>query len=117
MPLRSWSKAWSGEGSTKMVYAITNHGVRTLHKAGLIREPTATDWNFQNRTLHDYSIHHTLLLAHVRAVLAAACKKNPHVRLVFWREGPATQDAIEVALPEGYRRIPVAPDAYLSLAD
>src|SRR2546429_655439 len=69
-----------GEGSAKMVYAITNQGVRTLQNKGLIREPAATDWNFKNRTLHDYSIQHTLLIAHIRAVLAAACKKHPHVR-------------------------------------
>jgi hypothetical protein len=106
-----------GEGSAKMVYAITNHGVRTLHKAGLITDPTTTDWNFQNRTLHDFSIHHTLLIAHIRTVLTAACRLHPDLKLLFWREGPATQDAIEVALREGYQRIPVAPDAYFALED
>src|ERR1051325_4935941 len=106
-----------GEGSAKMIYAVTNHGVRTLHKAGLIADPTTTDWNFQNRTLHDFSIHHTLLIAHIRTALTAACKTHRNMRLLFWREGPATQDAIEVALPEGYRRIPIAPDAYFALED
>src|SRR5439155_15241505 len=106
-----------GEGSAKMIYAVTNHGVRSLHKAGLLTDPTATDWNFQNRTLHDFSIQHTLLIAHIRTVLTAACARHADLKLISWREGPATQDAIEVALPEGYRRIPVAPDAYIALED
>jgi hypothetical protein len=106
-----------GEGSAKMIYAVTNQGVRTLQKEGLIAEPTSTDWNFQNRSLHDLSIHHTLLIAHIRTVLTAACNANSGTRLLFWREGPSTQDAIEVALPGGYARIPVAPDAYFALED
>jgi hypothetical protein len=106
-----------GEGSAKMIYAVTNQGVRMLQKEGLITDPTTTDWNFQNKTLHDLSIHHTLLIAHIRTVLTAACKTQSTTRLLFWREGPATQDAIEVALPEGYTRLPIAPDAYFALED
>ncbi len=102
-------------GSTKMVYAITNKGIRELQKAGKLAERTATDWNAQNRGLHDLSIRHTLLISHIHAVFAALSKTHPDVRL-FWRdEGRDISDAIEVSLPEGYTRIPVAPDAFFRL--
>ena len=79
--------------SVGVVYAITNQGVRTLQKAGLVEEPTATDWNFQNRSLHDLSIHHTLLIAHIRTVLTAACNTSAGTRLLFWHESVLTTEA------------------------
>ncbi len=104
-------------GSSKMVYAITNKGIRELQKAGKLDERTATDWNAQNRGLHDLSIRHTLLISHIHAVFAALCRTHPDVRL-FWRdEGRDISDAIEVSLPEGYTRVPVAPDAFFRLED
>ena len=107
----------NGGGSAKMVYAITNRGFRELQKAGLIEEPTKTDWNAQNRTLADLSVNHTLLISHVRAVLTAACSKNSDLRLLFWKEGRDIYDSIEVALNNGYERVPVAPDAFIGLQD
>jgi hypothetical protein len=106
-----------GEGSSKMVYAITNKGIRYLQKEGVIAEASQTDWNFQNRTLHEFSIAHTLLISHIRAVLTAACRLHPDLEILFWREGPSTQDAIEVALPERYQRVPIAPDAFFGIQD
>jgi len=38
-----------GGGSAKMIYAITNKGVATLQKEGLIEKATQTDRNAQNR--------------------------------------------------------------------
>jgi len=104
-------------GSAKMVYALTNRGVRELQKEGLIQSVTATDWNAQNRDLHGYGIEHTLLISQVRAVLESACRKHPDMRIVAWQEGPTTFDAVEVALNNGYARIPVAPDAFFGLED
>ena len=102
-------------GSSKMVYAITNKGIRELQKAGKLEERTATDWNAQNRGLHHLSIRHTLLISHIHAVFAALCQTHPDIKL-FWRdEGRDISDAIEVSLPEGYTRIPVAPDAFFRL--
>jgi len=43
-------------GSTKMVYAVTNKGLAQLQKEGLIAEPSKTDCNENNRSLHDLSI-------------------------------------------------------------
>jgi hypothetical protein len=106
-----------GEGSAKLVYAITNKGVSVLQKEGLIEEPSQTDRNYQNRNLHDLSVPHRLLISHIRATLTAACKTHPERRLFVWREGPTTQDAIEVALSDGYTRIPVAPDAFFGIED
>jgi hypothetical protein len=106
-----------GEGTAKMVYAVTNKGILQLQKAGLIEQPPKTDLNFQNRSLHDFSIGHTLLISHIRAVLTLACKHRADMRLLFWKEGRSLQDSIEVALPAGYQRIPVAPDAYFALQD
>jgi DNA-binding PadR family transcriptional regulator len=106
-----------GGGSAKMVYAITNKGVQTLQKAGLIQKPSRTDWNAQNRDLHDLSIAHTLLVSHIRAIFMLACQAKPEMQFLFWREGRELQDAIEVALPEKYARIPVAPDGFFGLRD
>jgi hypothetical protein len=136
-----------GGGSIKMVYAVTNKGVRTLQKAGLIKEVTATDRNAQNRELHDFSIDHRLLISQIRAIFTLACQAdNPdpnsgqyfamfssvcqanakeqaqaqghqsnQLRFLFWREGRALQDTIEVALPNSYARIPVAPDGFFGM--
>src|SRR5437879_5732830 len=84
------------EGSAKMVYAITNNGFRELQKAGLIEEPTTTDWNDKNRRIQDLAINHTLLITHVRAVLACACRSACDLRVSFWKEGPQLYDATEV---------------------
>ncbi len=107
---------WGG-GSQRMVYAVTNKGVRELQEAGRIEKPTATDWNENNRGLRDLFIRHTLLISHIRAVLTLAVRSRPDLRLVSWKEGPKTYDAIEVSLPEGYTRVSVAPDAYIGLED
>ncbi len=106
-----------GGGSQKMVYAITNKGVRELQKAGVIENPSAGDRNANNRGLRDLSMRHTLLISHIRAVVTSVVRSRPDMRLAFWKEGPETYDAIEVSLPEGYTRVPVAPDAFFSLED
>jgi hypothetical protein len=130
-----------------MVYAITNKGVQTLQKEGLIQNPSKTDWNAQNRDLHDLSIAHTLLISHIRAMFLLACQRNqtrtqtqdsakprnatfsrdcqaepepepkpePEMQFLFWREGRELQDTIEVALPDKYARIPVAPDGFFAI--
>ena len=106
-----------GGGSQKMVYAITNQGVRELHKRGFIENPSAGDRNANNRGLRDLSMRHTLLISHIRAVVTSAVRSRADIELLFWKEGPETYDAIEVALPQGYTRVPVAPDAFFSLED
>jgi protein involved in plasmid replication-relaxation len=106
-----------GGGSSKMVYAITNRGMQTLQKEGLIQNPSKTDRNAQNRELGDIHIAHTLLVSHIRAMLIAACKRNPGLELLFWREGRKLQDTIEVQLPDTYAEIPVAPDGFFALRD
>ncbi|MFI5093739.1 MAG: replication-relaxation family protein [Candidatus Acidiferrales bacterium] len=106
-----------GGGSAKMVYAVTNKGIRALLEDGRLEHASATDWNAKNRSLHDLSIAHTLLVSQVRAVIELATATRPNLRLLFWREGRDLQDAVEVSLPEGYRRVPVAPDAYFALED
>src|SRR5438552_3210680 len=93
-------------GSAKMIYAVTNKGTRTLQKEGLIQNPSTTDWNAQNRDLHDLSIAHTLLVSHIRATFFLACQAKPDLEFLFWREGRELQDTIEVALPEKYAYIP-----------
>ncbi len=106
-----------GGGSEKMVYAIANKGIRALQKAGLVTEVIGTDWNAQNRQLRQESIRHRLLISHTRAVLTAACRTSSGVELLSWKEGREIYDAIEVALPQGYARVPVAADAFFSLRD
>lgn len=61
-------------GSVKMIYAITNKGVATLQKEGVLKEIKATDLNAQNRGLHDFSIGHRLLISHIRATFMLACQ-------------------------------------------
>ena len=107
----------NGGGSQKMVYAVTNKGIRELQKRGLIKNPTSTDWNAQNRSLHDLSIRHTLLVSHIRTVLTAACASHPDLELTSWKEGRQIQDTIEVALDRGYAAVPVAADAFFSIRD
>ncbi len=123
----------NGGGSARMVYAITNKGLQTLQKAGLIQNPPKTDWNAKNRDLHDFSIDHRLLVSHIRATFllacqatynsgpqatqAVACQRNPGIQFLFWREGREIQDTIEVALPDKYARLPVAPDGFFALQD
>jgi len=107
----------NGGGSAKMIYAITNKGIRTLHKEGLIQNPSKTDWNAQNRDLHDLSMGHTRLVSHIRATFLLACRANPNFTLLVWREGRQLQDTIEVALREKYATVPVAPDGFLTLLD
>jgi hypothetical protein len=102
-------------GSAKMVYGLTNQGVRVLQKEGLLERTTRTDWNSQNRGLHDFSIKHTLLVSRIRALLTAAATPSSGVELAFWREGRELQDAIEVQLPDRYARVPVAPDGAFGL--
>jgi Replication-relaxation len=106
-----------GGGSSKIVYAITNRGVKTLQKEGLIQHPSKTDWNAQNRELGDIHIAHTLLVSHIRAMLTSACSPLSNVQLLFWREGAKLQDRIEVALPDTYAKVPVAPDGFFGLRD
>ncbi len=130
-----------GGGSAKMVYAITNRGVQMLQKEGLIQNPSKTDWNAQNRDLHDLSIAHTLLISHIRAMFLLACqrtqtqdsarpcnatftrdcqaepKPEPEMQFLFWREGRELLDTIEVTLPEKYATVPVAPDGFFGLRD
>ena len=124
-----------------MVYAITNRGVQMLQKEGLIQNPSKTDWNAQNRDLHDLSIAHTLLISHIRAMFLLACqrtqtqdsakpcnatftrdcqaepKPEPEMQFLFWREGRELLDTIEVTLPEKYATVPVAPDGFFGLRD
>src|SRR5229473_3513614 len=63
-------------GSAKIVYAITNKGVQTLKKEGLIQNPGKTDRNAQNRDLHDLSVAHSLLVSHIHATFLLACRQN-----------------------------------------
>jgi DNA-binding PadR family transcriptional regulator len=107
----------SDGGSAKMVYAVTNKGIRELQKRGFVKEPTKTDWNYKNRSLDTLYMRHTLLIAHIRAVLTAACASHPDLQLLFWKEGRETHDTIEVALDRGYAVVPVAPDAFFALQD
>ena len=104
-------------GSSKMIYATTNCGVRLLQKAGAIQRLTQTDWNAQNRALDTLFIDHTLLISHIRAVLTLACRTYPGLELAAWREGQDLRDNIEVQLDKGYVRVPVAPDAFFTLRD
>ncbi|MDT8067956.1 MAG: replication-relaxation family protein [Terriglobia bacterium] len=106
-----------GSGSAKMVYAITNKGIRTLEESGELKRRSSTDWNAQNRTLHDFSIRHTLLVSEIRAAVTAASRHNPGLKLLYWKEGRQLYDSVEVALPDGYAHIPVAPDAFFGLQD
>lgn len=106
-----------GGGSAKMVYALTNKGMRTLQKAGLIQKRAKTDLNAQNRELGDLYVAHTLLISRVRAMLADACTRHPDLSLLAWREGRGIQDTIEVALPTPYARLPVAADSFFSIRD
>ena len=104
-----------GGGSTPMVYAIANRGVRALLEAGRLQDASQTDWSAKNRSLHDLSVAHALLVSQVRTVVELASAARPNFRLPLWREGRDLYDAAEVVLAEGYRRIPVAPDAYFAL--
>lgn len=91
--------------------------MQTLQKEGLIQRPSKTDRNAQNKELGDIHIAHTLLISHIRAVLTATCNINPGLELLFWREGRELLDTIELALPETYARVPVAPDGFFGLRD
>ncbi len=106
-----------GGGSTKMVYAITNKGVQTLQKAGLIAKATQTDRNAQNRELREFFVAHRLLVSHIRATFMLACQANPDLQFLSWREGREIQDSIEVALPERYATVPVAADGFFTIRD
>jgi hypothetical protein len=114
---RPFPRPKNGGGSSKMVYAITNRGVRLLQKEGRLERVTTTDWNAQNRELHEFSVRHTLLLSHIRAVLTVAARAHPELELASWREGRELQDSAEVAFDKGYARVPVAPDAFFTLKD
>lgn len=107
----------NGGGSAKMIYASTNRGVRLLQKAGAIQRLTQTDWNAQNRGLDGLFVDHTLLVSHIRTVLTLVCRAYPDFELAAWREGDELRDHIEVALEQGYARVPVAPDAFFTLRD
>ena len=100
-----------------MVYAITNRGAQTLHKEGLINNPSKTDRNAQNRELGDIHIAHTLLVSHIRAAFTLACQVKPEMEFLFWREGRQLLDRIEVTLPDTYAKVPVAPDGFFGLRD
>lgn len=102
-------------GSSKMVYAITNKGMQTLQKEGLIESPPKTNRNAQNRDLHDLSIAHSLLISHIRATFLLACQSEPEMQFLFWREGRDLLDTIEVTLPDKYATVPVAPDGFFGL--
>jgi hypothetical protein len=102
--------------NTRMVYAMTNRGVKVLQKEGLMGELTKTDLNAQNRDLHGYSVEHALLVSQFRAVLDRACALGG-LKVLGWREGPRTWDAVEVPMERGYARVPVAPDAFFGLED
>ena len=105
-----------GGGSARMVYAITNRGIGALQENGLLIHASRTDWNAKNRSLHDLSIRHTLLVSQIRAVVELACAKAG-MQLLAWKQGAELFDRVEVALPEGYTPVPVAPDAFFSLQD
>lgn len=107
----------NGGGSTKMVYAITNRGVQTLQKEGLIQNPSKTDRNAQNKEVGDLYLAHTLLVSQIRAMFLLACQAEPQMQFLFWREGRELLDTIEVALPEEYATVPVAPDGFFGLRD
>jgi hypothetical protein len=62
-------------------------------------------------------VSHTLLVSHIRTVLTAACRLRPELRLFVWQEGRTIQDTVEVALADGYQKIPVAPDAFFGLEE
>jgi hypothetical protein len=82
----------------------------------LLTEASRTDWSAKNRSLHDLSIQHTLLVSQVRTVVELACRRAG-MRLLFWKEGAALFDRVDVALAEGYAPVPVAPDAFFALQD
>lgn len=105
-----------GGGSARMVYAITNRAIRALQDRGVLESSSRTDWNAKNRSLHDLSIRHRLLVSHARAVVELACRRAG-CQLLCWKEGAALFDRVEVALPEGYAPVPVAPDAFFALQD
>ena len=104
-----------GAGSEPMIYAITNKGLQHLQKEGLIEKITQTDVNEKNHALRPLFIDHRLLVSQFRAVVTLACRNHPEIRFLEWREGRAIQDSIEVALPQGFERIPVAADGFFSL--
>ncbi len=106
-----------GGDSSKMVYAITNKGMQTLQKAGVIQKRSKTDLNAQNKEVGDLYVAHSLLISRVRAVVTAACASHPELSLLAWREGKEIQDTIEVALPDKYARVPVAADSFFSIRD
>jgi hypothetical protein len=97
------------------VYAITNQGIQHLRKEGLIQNITETDYNHKNRAIGEPFIRHTLLVSQFRAVITLACRSHPELKLLGWCEGRAIQDSIEVSLPQGFERIPVAADGFFSL--
>jgi protein involved in plasmid replication-relaxation len=105
----------NGGGSSKMVYAITNKGVRLLQTEGVLNEVSKTSRDAQNRELSDLFMRHTLLISHIRTVLTAACKELSALELVLWNEGSEIQDAIDVRLQEKNSSIPVAPDGFFSI--
>ena len=128
-------------GSTKMVYAITNRGAQALLNAGVIDKLTKTDRNAQNRQVSDIFFRHTLFVSHIRAMFMLACQAGggeqhhaifpeqcqaqtesttqvttqPQIQFLSWREGQGIRDSIEVALPNGYARLPIAADGFFTL--
>jgi DNA-binding PadR family transcriptional regulator len=104
-----------GAGSKPMVYAITNKGLQTLQKEGLIQTIPETDYSYKNQQIGELFIDHRLLISQFQTVVTLACRNHPELRLLGWREGRAIQDSIEVSLPQGFERIPVAADGFFSL--
>ena len=96
-PRAQLTTLYSQPGSTKMVYALGNHGADLL-AADFGLERQAINWTAKNRAIRPRFFQHTLLVSTIMVAFEVSCRTHGDIRLIYWPE------IRETTCPESTRR-------------
>lgn len=77
-------------GSSRLIYALGNDGLRALVRAGHLSEDINIDWSARNDALSKKFVHHTLGISDFSVALQLAARRRDRVQLLQARTLAAT---------------------------
>jgi hypothetical protein len=103
-----------GEGSPPAIYVVGLYGRRLIaEQLGI--EPGKISRVDSSRNYY-FLLHHTLRRNDFRAVMHAACRERPDLKLLFWQQDRRVGDTVFIANGRGnHVRVPLVPDGYLCI--